>query len=233
MATFLELVQDLARQSGTLAGASSLASVQGATGRAEKLVDWVSKAWLDVQRKRDCWRWMHREFTSALIADTRRYTAASFNITSFSKWVQDTRFHRPFTLYDPAEGAEREQEIFFVAWDVWKRAYDRGVHDVMRPVCYSISPANELCFGPTPDKAYVLKGEYWKGPQTLAANGDTPECPSRFHDIIVWRAMQYMAEADESPSTLQAATNEFTPLWRDLCADQLPAIGLARGNVLA
>lgn len=230
---FLELVQDVARQSGTLAGGTTLASVSGVSGRADKIVNWVQKAWRSIQIEREDWRWMRREFTADLIAGNRRYTPASFNITSFSRWGQDTEFYKPFTLYDPDRGQQDEQEVKFIPYDRWRTAFDRGVHDQMRPTVYTISDAGELCFGNTPDKAYVLNGEYWKGPQQLVANTDIPEMPERFHETIVWRAMDIMAKSDESPTTIQVANVEFQTMWRDLCSDQLPSVTLSRGNVLA
>jgi hypothetical protein len=232
MSTFLELVQDTARQSGTLAGGVTLASVAGVTGRADKLVNWVKRAWEDVQNQRE-WDFLKAEFEGTLTGGTRRYTAASFNLTRFKRWESDSPFYQPTTLYDPDIGQSDETALRIIAFDVWRASYDRGEHDSARPVVYAISPAGELCFGPTPDKTYTLRGEYRKAPLVLAANGDTPEAPAHLHQIIVHRAMVLMGGSDESPITITTAQNEYRRLFAAMCNECLPGLDLSRGNSLA
>lgn len=223
MSTFLELVQDLARQSGTLAGGTTIASVAGVTGRADKLVNWIASAWTDIQNQRD-WNWMKAEYTSALAVGTKRYTYSSFSLTRFRKWVTDTPFWLPVTLYDDDIGVSDEAPLTQIPYDLWRTKYDRGTQTNSRPVEYAISPANEMCFGPVPNDDYVVKGEYWKSAQVLSANADTPEMPSDLHKIIVYRAMVLMGESDESASTIQVAQNEYRRMFHNLCAVSLPNI---------
>lgn len=230
MATLIQLVRDLARQSGTLAGGSSLATVSGVSGRAEKLVNWIIDAWSDIQAQRQ-WLWLYAEFSNALLANTARYTAASFNLARFGRWGEDTCSIRVMTLYDPAIGKSDEQGIRQIAYDVWKLRYGRGAHDANRPTEWAISPMGEVCFGPTPDKAYVLNGEYWKAPQVLAADGDMPEAPGQHHKIIIARALQLMAESDESIPTLQLADREYARMFSAMSNDPacLPAMSMQAG----
>lgn len=232
MATFLQLVQDLARESGTLAGATSLTTLSGASNRANQLVYWTNRAWEDIQQQRN-WNWMRGEFSSTLSIDTLRYTAASFGLTRFRNWITDTRFYQPLTIYDASIGQSDEGPLRFIPWDMWRDLYDRGSHDSNRPVDYSVSPARELCFGPKPDKAYAVRGEYWKSQQSLSADSDEPECPAEHHQTIVYRAWMLMGESDESPITIQAAQPEYRRRFLRLCEDQLPDVGTMRGNALA
>lgn len=232
MSTYLELVQDLARQSGTLAGGVNLASIAGVTGRADKLVFWIKRAWEDVQNQRD-WNFLKGEFEASLTGGTNRYTAASFNLAErFKRWETDTPFYQPTTIYDPDIGQSDETALRLIAYDVWRSSYDRGAHDAARPVVYAVSPSGDLCFGPTPDKTYTLRGEYRKGPQILAANGDTPEAPTHLHQIVVHRAMVLMGASDESPITITTAQNEYKRLFAAMCHECLPNLDLSRGNSL-
>lgn len=226
---FLALVQELARQSGTLAGGTTLASVSGATGRADKVVNWIVRAWDDIQNQRADWLWMNGTFEKSLIANTLRYTANGWSITRLRKWSIDTPGWQPLTIYDPTIGQSDESPLTFIPWSLWRTKYDRGSHDAGRPVEYSVSPANELCFGPKPDKAYTARGEYWKSAQTLSANGDEPEAPEHLHMVIVWRAMMLMAGGDESTSTYELAKPEYLRLFGILCAEQLPAMSASPG----
>lgn len=230
MSTFLQLVQDTARQSGTLAGGTTLSSVTGVSGRAEKLVNWVKRAWEDIQNQRD-WNFLRAEFSSALTADTKRYTSASFSLTRFRKWTVDTPRYRHFTLYDADIGVADETELQQIPYQSWRLKYDRGSHDSSRPIEWAISPAGEFCVGPTPSKAYAIRGEYWKSPQILAANSDEPEAPDHLHQVIVYRAMILMGESDESPNTIAAANPEYKRMFSALCAEQLPAVQM--GGALA
>lgn len=232
MSTFLELVQDTARQSGTLAGGVTLSSVSGVTGRADKLVYWVKRAWEDIQNQRD-WDFLKSSFEGSLSAGTECYTPVSFNLTRFKKWATDTAFWQTTTIYDPAIGRTDENTLTFIPYDVWRAKYDRGTHDQSRPIEYTISPSREICFGPTPDKTYTVRGEYWKSPQVLTANGDTPESPEHLHQIIVHRAMVLMGAGDESPLTVTLAQNEYRRLFVTMCEECLPDLGMERGAALA
>lgn len=235
MSTFLQLVQDLARQSGTLAGGTTIASVVGVTGRAEKMVNWINSAWEEIQGMKR-WNWLRQEFESELIVNTTRYTAASLDIaTRFDSWEVETPRFEPFTIYNPAIGQVDESEIGQIDYQLWRSKYDRRTHDANRPVEWAISPANEFCVGTKPDLAYVLRGEYWKSPQPLTANADTPEMPARHHRAIVYKAMMLMAQADESIATYNMAEREFGMLFSSLCNDRasLPHVSVRAAGPLA
>lgn len=224
MATFLELVRDLARETGTLAGGSSLATVVGATSRAEKLVYWTAKAWRNIQLDRDDWLWMQAEFTSALVIGQKRYTSTNFGIASrFGYWHQDS-FYLPYTIYDPAEGVDDETEIKQIEYEIWREKYDRQSHDNTRPIEWAISPAREFCVGPTPDKAFVIRGSYQKSPQTLAADADIPEMPVKYHDLIVWEAARLLSIHDEAQGPMISMTVEAQRMKDELTWEQLPEI---------
>lgn len=225
---YLALVQDLARQSGTLAGGVTISSVSGLTGRGEKLANWIASAWTDIQNQRR-WNFLRSTFSSALIVNTTTYTSSSFSLTRFSAWVEDTRAYKPMTIYDGDIGQTDEGEITQISYEQWRAKYDRGSHDATRPIEWAISPAREFCVGCKPDDDYTLRGEYWKSPQTLSGNTDEPEAPSHLHKIIVYRAMVLMAEADESVPSLQMAEREYQRLFAAMANECLPSISTGAG----
>lgn len=231
MTTFLQLVQDLARQSGTLAGGVTIATVSGVTGRADKLVNWVGSAWEDIQNQRQ-WNWLQDDFSHALTIGVSRYTDTTLDLTRFASWVDDTPYQRTMIIYDPAIGVSDESEISQISYAQWKGKYDRGAQETNRPRVWAISPAGELCVGPVPDKAYVLQGGFWKTPQALTADTDEPEMPARFHKAIVYRAMMLLAEGDESIGTLQLAEREYQRIFASMCMACLPAVNVM-GEALA
>lgn len=234
MPTRLELVRALALQSGTLAGGTTLATTIGASGRAQKLVAWIDEAWEDIQEQRPGqWLWMRNEFESTLSAGAKRYTGASFGIARFRHFDEDTRFENKYWIYDADIGQPDEAPLSQVPYDIWRMKWDRRSHNQSRPVEYALSPAGEFCVGPAPDRPFAIRGSNWKSPQVLLADGDAPEMPGYHHKAIVYRAMMLMADSDESPETGAGAGREFRRRFVRLCEDQLPAIGVSRGNCLA
>lgn len=225
MANFLDLCRDVAQESGTLAGGGfSLATVTGATGRAGKIVGWTAKAWRSLQMERRDWQWMRRDFASPLTIGKARYTPAELGIDRFGAWYEDRPGYQPLAVYDPAIGVADEGALPTIDYDDWRTRYARGSHDATRPTEYAISPNGDLCFGATPDKAYVVRGEYRVAAQILAEDTDIPEVSEEYHPAIVWEALRLMANADEAPASVASAASESMAARYKLDRDMLPKI---------
>lgn len=220
MADFLTLCNDVASQSGTVAGSATIIDVTQVSGRLAKVVRWTQKAWTWIQNARDDWDWMTSEFTKTLIIGQGRYSPTDFALPRVAKWAGDTDDYQPMTIYDPAKGVADETALRQISYDVWRTAYGRGVQVNQRPSDYAIGRDGALYLGPLPDKAYTLKGEYRRTPQTLSVNGDVPELPVKHHDIIVERALRFMAEDDEGVFAANAAGVNYSKMFRDLVNEQ-------------
>lgn len=223
---YLAICQRAAQESGTVSGTGLPAAVTGQTEtRMIKIVSWVAQAWIDIQNMHSAWRWLRAEFTGTTTASSARYTAASWSIDSrFGEWITEPH---SVTMYLTATGVSDEGEIPFVDWQTWRMKYSRGTQTNNRPIEYTISPANEFCLGPTPDDTYTIRAEYRKSPQVLAANTDTPECPSRFHNIIWRRALMLLHAHDEGLFPLANMETEYLRDLEDLERDQMPMITIA------
>lgn len=229
MTTFLQLCQNVARESGTLES-SALSTVVGATGRLEKVVFWTREAWTRIQNDRDAWLFHRKEFSVDLIAGTARYRPeGSFQITDLAKWItaRDEDGDWPVSLYDQDIGVSDEGQIAFIPWHTWRKAFDRGAQTNNRPTYYSVSPTNELVFGAIPDKAYKARGEYQRTAQELTLDTDIPLCPPRFHSIIQYRALMFLHEHDEAQFNLGGAAGNFVDILNDMERDQLPDISIS------
>jgi hypothetical protein len=225
VSTFLELCQKVARESGTVSGTLP-SSVASQTGRLGKIVFWTADAWRQIQNRRSAWLWMRDEFGSpdaVTSAGSKRYTAASWNLTRLAEWIIDDD---TVTIYLQATGVSDEGPIKYLPWHLYRRQYERGAQEQNRPVHFTVSPANEFCLGPTPDDTYVVRGEYRKTPQELTANGDIPEMPLRFHELVAWYGFLLMAEHDEGPFHIAVATRRKRELLDELERDQLPQMTL-------
>lgn len=198
MATFLQLVNRVERESGTIGQSQRLSSVTGAVGRQEKIVYWTSQAWEIIQRLRPDWTFARREFSHALTIGQARYAAADLGIADFGGWMPEADGYSPYSLYDPAIGQADETRVRVRDYRVWRDAYDFGAPDPMRPNILAFDPERRLCAGPVPDKAYVLRGDYRRSIQTLTSDADEPFISADFHDTIVWQALILLADHDEA-----------------------------------
>ena len=209
----------------TISGTLPVA-VTGQTGAEAKVVYWVQEAWRRLQRSRSSWLWMQGEFTGSIGASTQRYTGAgSFSLTRWAKWVTvpDT-----LTVYLTATGVSDEGAIGFIPFNNYRAMHERGTRTAGRPNSYSISPAGELCF-PYCDAAYTVSGLYRKSVQNLAANGDIPEMPVDFHDLIAWNALELLAEHDEGEFHVLINRGRQAAARSDLMRDQLPEVAIGAG----
>lgn len=229
MSTYLEMVQDVARESGTVQP-SQITSVANQTGRIQQIVHWVAMAWKRVQTQQDHWRFMRGEWSGTLIAGAATYTAASFNIPDLARWLTDQPHagYWPVTIYRESTGVADEGILPEISYTTWRSRYGRGTQTNNKPTCYSVTPTGALSFGPSPDDAYVVRGEYYRTPQALELNDDTPQgLPERFHQIIVYRALMMLHGHDEAQGPLALANAEYRSILADLERDQLPAVGIA------
>lgn len=225
MATFLQLCQSVARDSGTVSGVQPT-SVTGQTGRLAKIVLFTATAWTDIQNSRSAWAWMRAEFEGGAAGGVGEYTAAAWSLDDWAEWVVSPG---SITLYDPAVGVADEGEIDIIGWDAYRRRYGRGAQTIGRPIACAVKPNGALLLGPIPGAAYTVRGEYRTAPQLLTANTDTPNLPKRFHDIIKWRALLLLAEFDEAPTAMATAATNYRRMLGDLERDQLPTITVVGG----
>jgi len=235
MATFLELCQKVARESGTVSGVKPTA-VTGQTDRLAKIVYWTNDAWRQIQNAHAGWLWMQAEFYGSTVASTQRYAATSFNdlaaaaaITRFADWVYSEDGDSGITLYDPAIGLSDEGALRFRQWEIFHRNNLRGVQNTGKPTVFSIAPDKRLVLSYTPNAVYTIKGQYRKDVQTLSANGDIPECPVRFHDAIVDAALILLGTHDESPTQIPLWQMRRSRTFSDLERDQLPRLRFSAG----
>ena len=228
MATYLEICKKVARESGTVSGVLPSA-VTGQSGRLLKIVNWVADAWAEIQNDQSTWLWMRKEFSDQVtVENTFKYTASDWSLTNFSRWVTDPL---SVTMYLSATGVADEGELNFLRWDEWRVKYGRGTQDSNRPIEFTITPAEEFGVGPKPDAVYKISGEYYQGNEVLAANGDVPDLPARFHDVITWKALMKLAGSDEGPQQLQHFEALYNPLRFALERDQLPKTRISNATL--
>jgi hypothetical protein len=226
MTTFLEGVQDLARECD-LPGVP--ASVVNQSGEYADLVRWYARALKDIER-RHRWRWLRRTATVTTTSGDGVYAPADFTdttdaapISRFGSWrIEDV--NDPPKIGLTSSGAGGERWLVWTTWEAFKSIYRLGSQVDGAPAHIAIDPANNIVLGPVPNAAYDLTADYIMSPQTLALDADEPGMPLQFHDLILFRAMEKYAYREAAPEVLNRAKEEGRRLLRQLEIDQLERI---------
>lgn len=221
--TFLEIVQALARESGTIATEGRPLSVVGVSGREARMVTWTRQAYTRIQTSHsDNWKWLQDAFVGPIFAGINTYDAGALNATRLGRWKTATRW----TVHIDGAPLADEAPVYYRDWSVMQSDRLRGPdrHKAGRPVEWSIDTRNRVVLWPTPDAAGMLRGDYTKAPQMLTANADVPEMPEPFHDLIWMTALVSVAAFDESTGQVGIWEAQRKILMATLEREQLPPL---------
>lgn len=207
MSTFLELVQDLHRESG--ASGSAPVTVLNQRGEAQRLVNWIRDADTYVQDLWENWK-----FRRALYSEV---TAIGINALPI---VQDVTFYdeRSFKIIE--NGTTEEFPIEVVEYDDIKDE----VRDTSSSIPFRviIMPDGTLEVDPVPDAAHTIKCDYYINPVEMTLDADTSIIPSRFHRVILGRALILYANYENAPEIKTQGSEIYTEQLARLENNQLP-----------
>lgn len=230
MSTYLELCQTLVRE-GAISG--TLSTTVGATGEHLRVTNWIISAWKDIQTMRDDWGFMRSSYFNGggasftTVASTSRYTLGSGSGTvgvtaaNFTRWDRDS-----FRYYNTTSGVSSEVPMTWIDYDVWRDAYMLGAQQSVNtvPVVVAIAPDMTVCVPPTL-AGYTIRADYWRAPQVFSANADEPTgLPSRFHDLIWWKALKDHGYYKAAPEVLQRAREGYRDLMGVLQEQYRPEV---------
>lgn len=235
MSTYLQLCNSLARESGLSGAAASISAVTGQSGQANRVVNWISRSYKDIQNRSRNWRWLRSTFTVNATAADGSYAATDCTDSRLSATISRFRCWWPFDenggpnfkCYLASGGVGGEGWMIYLPWSNFRAIYRIGTQNQGQPINFTISPQNNIELGPVPDATYTITGEYQMSAQVLAASSDTPEMPTDFHDLIYWYGLEKYGRFSAAPEALAQAARESSRLMRQLEADQLPGVGLA------
>lgn len=206
--TFLEIVQKVAQESGTVGNLSEPSTVTGQSGRLLRIVNWTQDAYTDIQTMHPHWLWMRGTFSGSLLTGTREYSGTDLTATRFARFAFRDNKSTRVSVYDPAVGQDdegfleyRQYEAFYEACLVGAAATQTG-----KPQLMTVTPEGKIAVYPLPDKTYTVRGMYHKSPEELTADADIPAMPVEYHRAIVWGALVLLGTYDEAAPQL--------PIWR-------------------
>ena len=226
MSTYLQLCQNTARECGVAQGGTYPTAVTSQVGILNKITYWVKDSWLEIQGRPVDWRWMRVGFTLDTTASDGVYAYGDVTdilttaaIARFSRWrVNDP--DDPAKCFLTSSGVGTQYWLSYLDWDYFKAIYRIGTQTEGPPAHISVDPQNNLVLGPVPDAIYTITGDYQRGFQELAADGDTPDMPAQWQNLIVYEAMMKYGMDQASPEITTRGLNYSNKTMRQLEANQ-------------
>jgi hypothetical protein len=219
--TYLQLCNTLITKAGI--SGSQLGTTLNQTGEMGRVVNWINEAWLEIQELSDTWDWLAKDFTFNTTTGQSAYTLAQIGITDFASWNKQS-----FRVYFTSVGVRSE---VFLEWLDWPQYRDTYLYGNLRlttgmPLHIARRPEDQsLNLGLSPDaNGYTIVGRYFSQPTTFTADSDTPSMPARFHNLIVYRAMQMYGKYEAASEVLQAGYDQFKPMMKRMQKDQMEPI---------
>lgn len=224
---FLQLAQRLRRKCRV--SGSGPTDVTGQTEEYARLLDWVNEAWMMIQRKHEQdWFFMRATCSAPTINGQASYGATEFNLTDLGRFALNYESGDTFRVYSTATGTASETLMDVIDYDDWRDTYLLGSlrTSFQRPGCVASGPDERLYCGPIPSDGWTITGEYFRVASEMAAAGDTPSLPARYHMAIVYRAMMLYGVSEAAQEVYADGQNAFDMIMREIERTQLPRIRL-------
>ena len=223
---YLQLTQALKRETGLSGGGP--ASVVTATGDDARLFNWINWAWRDIQLMHESWLWRRGAALGqyATMEAASSLIAPGFGLSDFADWKPESTEYKP-SAWRVTDGQQAEMPLKFLTWDEFRSRFVAGVHSAGGLQFWSINPSGQMWVGPTPDSAHMIRADYIKDVQDLTADTDIPQMPTRFHNLIVWRALIEYGGYDAASEVFQRADRNYAMGMPALLQAQLPTRWIA------
>ena len=203
---FLPIAQRLRQEAGI--GGTGPISVVSQTGEMGRVVDWTNDAWLTIQRKQH-WDWLWEQATVTITAAT----------SSTAGTIPANRY-----LRDKARiGTAR---LSFMLWDRFSITYPTQAAGT--PTVWTIRPDGAFVVNAAPPASTDIIVERYRLPTSMAADGDIPAMPERFHMAIVWRALMDASDYDEAGVSRATAAAKYAEVLGDALSEGRPVLSLGR-----
>ena len=233
--TFLDMLQRAHLETGT-SGASPT-TVVGQVDQIQRLVMWLSSAWIDVQSAHKDWDYMRASASFATIDGQSVYKRSACGIAAgtFGKWHKGAARN-----YTTSVGLTSEIQMTLIDYDDWRDSYLLGAlrNTRTRPMQFAIAPDKSLCLGPVPNALYTVTNDYFVAPQPLVNDADTPssvlntigasgsagEIPTEWNMICVYKTMMKYGSYEGAPEVYNTGEDGYNRLIRLFDQDRLPEI---------
>lgn len=215
--TYLELCQRLRREASV--SGEGVGSVLNQLGEPQRLVDWIATAYEDIQRLKEDWRFLTKDFSFTTNNDQNTYDGIGIGLADFANWRETSlRIHRT------TDGVSDQQLLTYLDYNTEfrnSRGFGAAQTLVQRPYECTVKPDNSLLLFPIPDASgYTVTGEYYQTPHKLVNNTDIPIFPERFHMVIVWKALIYYGLYESAQEMVEQGQRNYNALYAKLEQDR-------------
>lgn len=214
---YLALCDKLLKETGL--SDQGVSSVIGQNGLNKKAVDWINRAWVEIQNLSD-WEFLWQETTFNTVVNQQDYDPV-INLAlspSLDKWIPNSVriTENNLTGY-----------LSYTPWSEWVRAnFSTG-----KPTSFTIRPDNKMSFNTLPNAVYTISFDYYRTPQQLSQNTDELLLAEQFHDAVLYKAILYVAAEQDAPELYQDAQSQLNIRLSAMGTSALPTITLAERPV--
>lgn len=124
--------------------------------------------------------------------------------------------------YRLSAGAADQQDMEYLPWADFSLCYDRQPVSACRPAVFTRRPDGVIQFSAPADDQYAVLCEFYRRPQPLAVNTDTPLAPEEYHMAIVWHAVSAYAQSEEAGVLYATAQRAYQAAIAKMRLTQLP-----------
>ena len=217
---FLQLV-DRTRQECGVQG--TITTTVSQTGEYKRLVDWVAQAYIDIQEEQPDWEWLRSPVSWDTTALKQQYSTTDIGInTTFARWKEDS-----FRQFQASAGISTQIQLNHEkSYTAFRDEFLFSSKTLVtgRPLYIAVAPDKSVMLWATPNDVYTVDAEYYKLPQILAADSDTPTMPTRFHMAIVYKAMESYGLFESAPELIQASQGKYNKALNQLRFEQMPMV---------
>ena len=210
---FLQIAKRVRQECGISGDGPS--NVAGQAGMYAKIVDWVRAAHDEVQQAHENWNFDWAITEQPLVAGKEFYSLSGDWGLDYKALADDGLY-----VYRNADGPAAKTWVPIESWATVRTL--RTPNTTGLPIYAAMAPDERLCLFPIPDAGITAVLEYYRTPQVLTANTDTPRLPERYHMAIVWRAVMFWCSHDENPALWQAANQHYRDILHRMALSELP-----------
>jgi hypothetical protein len=208
---FLQLAQRVAMECGVSASGTEPTSVDNQIGRLSQILKWTNAAWMDLQTRRNNWRFMIGSFSVNTVAADGVYSLADLSITAFRCFRDDT-----LKIYLTSAGSDTETDLLAIDYDDWYVRFNTGAQSDSYPAWFTTGHDESLILAPVPADIYTVRGEYMKAATELVASTDEPGLPEEYHMAIVYRAMMKYGRYTGASEVYSDGETEWKRMLREM-----------------
>ena len=214
---YLALCDKLLKETGL--SDQGVSSVIGQSGLNKKAVDWINRAWTEIQNLND-WNFLWNTSYFSTVIGQQNYDPVDNLALSpaLHKWINSS------VRITQSSGTGY---LTYVPWATWVRTtFSSG-----KPTSFTIRPDNLISFNTLPDEIYTIYFDYYRTPQRLSTNTDELLLAEQFHDAVLYKAILYVAAEQDAPELYQDAQAQLNIRLSAMGVTALPAITLAERPV--